>query len=246
MKDADDPIPVPTPEDTIFLSDAFVLVYRVLTPDWRILEELLNPAPPYYYDARQEEDAKNRGRRKALNNRDKAQRRANEWLREKIIQGALRALVRDPGDPNSKPPRPPQTFKLSRRGWAMSDFETGIDGDHVGPGDVLQSGPNTIIAGERRPVFFDRKEFDNVMKEIAPTDVERAAHPGKLAPTKPKALSAHQIRSGDRRQRIREIDNQLREEGFEGLQKERREAIRSRFPKNKPSDTTIRRALKPD
>jgi hypothetical protein len=246
MKDADDPIPVPTPEDTIFLSDAFVLVYRVLTPDWRILEELLNPAPPYYYDARQEEDAKNRARRKALNNRDKAQRRANEWLREKIIQGALRALVRDPGDPNSKPPRPPQTFKLSRRRWAMSDFETGIDGDHVGPGDILQSGPNTVIAGERRPVFFDRKEFDNVMREIAPPDGDRAAHRGESAPTTPKARSKHQARSRARHQRIREIDNQLRLEGFEGLQKERYQAIRSEFPKDPPTDRTIQRALKSD
>jgi hypothetical protein len=162
MKDADDPIPVSTPEDTILLSDAFFVVYRALTPDWQIHEQQMYPSPPYYAL----EDSKNDPRREALHNRDTAQRRANEWLREKISQGALRALVRDPGDPNSKPPRLPQTFQLTRRGWAPSSFETGIDDDHIGPDDIRQSGPNTIIAGARRLVFFDRKEFDKVVAEI--------------------------------------------------------------------------------
>jgi hypothetical protein len=151
MKDADDPIPAPTPEDTILYSDVFVEVYRALTPDWQLLEER------WITD------------QEASHNRDKAQRRANKWLREKISQGALRALVRDPGDPNSKPPRPPQTFQLNRRRFAsMSDFETGITDDHVGPGDIFQSGPDTVIAGKRRPVFFDRQEFNKVLSEIAP------------------------------------------------------------------------------
>jgi hypothetical protein len=62
MKDADDPIPVPTPEDTILLSDAFVVVYRALTPDWQIHEKQLHPAPPYYAL----EDAKNDPRREPV------------------------------------------------------------------------------------------------------------------------------------------------------------------------------------
>ena len=180
MQDADDPIPVPTPEDTIFLSDAFVVVYRALTPDWQLLEERLNGAG-------QNQHVKDHAYRDA----ERGQRRANEWLRERMLretmsQGALRALVRDPGDPHSSPPRPPQTFQLSRRGWSsMSSFETGFDADHVGPGDLLQSGPNTVIGGARRPVFFDRKEFENVLSEIAqPTS--RVDAPCETPPVKNK------------------------------------------------------------
>src|SRR6516164_9661713 len=91
MQDADDPIPVPTPEDTIFLRDAFVVVYRALTPDWQLLEERLNGAG-------QNQHVKDHAYREA----ERAQRRANKWLRETMshgAQGALRALVRDPGDP---------------------------------------------------------------------------------------------------------------------------------------------------
>lgn len=236
MKDADDPIPVPTPEDTIFLSDAFVVVYRALTPDWQLLEERLNGAG-------QNQHMKDYAYREA----ERAQRRANEWLREKMSQGALRALVRDPGDPHSSPPRPPQTFQLSRRGWSsMSSFETGFDDDHVGPGDIPQLGPNTVVAGARRPVFFDRKEFNNAVREITQPDGDRAAHAGESAPTAPKTRSKLQTRSRTRYQRIREIDSQLRLEGFEGLQKERYEAIRRKFKRRPPHPRTIQRALKSD
>jgi hypothetical protein len=129
----------------------------------------------------------------------------------------------------------------------MSSFETGFDDDHVGPGDILQSGPNTVVAGARRPVFFDRKEFNNAVREITQPDGDRAAaHDGDSAPTAPKARSKLQTRSPTSHQRIREIDSQLRAEGFEGLQKERYQAIRSKFPKNPPTDRTIQRALKSD
>jgi hypothetical protein len=42
MTDADDPIPAPCPEVTILIGEAFVLVYRALSPDFEILEERLN------------------------------------------------------------------------------------------------------------------------------------------------------------------------------------------------------------
>jgi hypothetical protein len=128
----------------------------------------------------------------------------------------------------------------------MSSFETGFADDHVGPGDILQLGPNTVVAGARRPVFFDRKEFNNAVREITQPDGDRAAHAGESAPTAPKTRSKLQTRSRTRYQRIREIDSQLRLEGFEGLQKERYQAIRSKFPKDPPTDRTIQRALKSD
>ena len=158
MNDADDPIPTRTPEDTILFRDAFDVVYRALNPDWQNLEERLNPSSPYY-DAFHERDEKDRAYGEADRTYDKAQRLANEWLRERISQGVLVALISDPDTG--------QVFQLNRHKWAsIGVFETGIASNTFGPHE-LQSGPNTIIKGGRRPVFFDLKSFDNVVKEIA-------------------------------------------------------------------------------
>jgi hypothetical protein len=97
----------------------------------------------------------------------------------------------------------------------------------------------TIVMGARQPVFFDRKSLeDEVMKELAPPDGDRAAHPGESAPAASKTKTGLQ-------DQIREINNQLLAEGFKGRKKERNEAIRSKF-QNPPGERTIRRALKPD
>jgi hypothetical protein len=145
MKDADDPIPTRIPEDTIFFR-----------------EERLNPASPYY-DAFQEQHDKDRAYREAGRTYDEAQRFANEWLRERITQGILTALISDPDTG--------QVFRLSRHKWASMDaFETGIASNLVGPHE-LQSGPKTIIKGKPRPVFFDHKFFDKVLTEIATSPV---------------------------------------------------------------------------
>jgi hypothetical protein len=158
MTDADDPIPV----WAISLRDAFDVVFRNLVPDWQLLER----------------DATDRANEEACRNYDKALRHANEWLREKISQGILIAKIRDPDTR--------EIDQLDRHGWLpLGQFETGIASNFVGPRgqwsrpsteipytefDPFQSGPNTIIKGARRPVFFDRKSFDNV--EIAqPTTV---------------------------------------------------------------------------
>ena len=244
MKDADDPIPV----GMISIRDARDKVCRTITPDWQTLEERLNPASPSY-EVFQKQDAKC-AREEAWGNYDKAQRRAIKWLRDRISQGALVALVRDPktGD----------ILQLDRDKWAsMSDFEIEV----------------TIVMGARQPVFFDRKSFeDEVMKGIAPPDGDRAAHPGESAPEVPNAGSV--IRVGppgsevveagvpvhdadatvhkttktrsDLQKRIRAFDDQLRLEGFEGLQKERYEAIRRKFKRRPPHPRTIQRALKSD
>ena len=90
MTDAHDPIPV----GMISFRDAFDVVCRAITPDWKIFEERLNPASPSY-QAFQKQDAKC-AREEAWHNYDKAQRRAIKWLRDRISQGALVALVRDP------------------------------------------------------------------------------------------------------------------------------------------------------
>ena len=124
----------------------------------------------------------------------------------------------------------------------MSSFETGFDDDHVGPGDILQLGPNTVVAGARRPVFFDRKEFNNAVREITQPDGDNAAQPAKRAPTTRKA------RAELRNRLIREFYNQHWPGGFIGRTKDRNKEIRLKFPVSEfgpLSDTTIRRALKP-
>jgi hypothetical protein len=103
----------------------------------------------------------------------------------------------------------------------MSDFEIEV----------------TIVMGARQPVFFDRKNFDDVMKNIAPPDGDKAAR----APTASKARSGLQ-------ELIRDFSNQLWPGGYKGLVKELDEAIMREFKKQNrkaPSPKTIQRALKP-
>jgi hypothetical protein len=208
MKDTDDPIPV----GKISMRDAVDAVYRAITPNLHTLLERLNPASPYY-DGLPEQDAKC-AREEAWRNHDKAQQRAIKRLRAKISQGDLIAQVRDP--------RTGDILKLDRDEWAsMSDFEMEI----------------TIVSGARQTVFFDRKNFDDVIKGVAPPDSDRTAHAGEHAPAASKPRSKLQ-------KRIREFDNQLRLAGFTGREKERIEEIQQKFKKHPPHRRTIERALK--
>src|SRR5262245_17889392 len=97
--------------------DARDIVYRTITSDWQILEERLNPSSSAHHGLT-EQDAKC-SREEAWRNYDKAQRRALKWLWDRISQGALVALVRDPkiGD----------ILQLDRNKWnSISDFEMEI------------------------------------------------------------------------------------------------------------------------
>jgi hypothetical protein len=94
----------------------------------------------------------------------------------------------------------------------------------------------TIVMGTRQPVFFNRENFDNVIRDIAPLDGDKAAR----APAASKGRS-------ELHERIADIYNQLQAEGFKGRKKELYEAIQEKFkPKRPPDPRTIRRALKPD
>jgi hypothetical protein len=126
----------------ISIRDARDTVCRTTTPDWQILVDRLNPASPSY-EAFQEQDAKC-AREQAWRNYDKAQRRAIKWLRDRISQASLVALVRDP--------KTGGILQLDGGEWAsMTDFEIEV----------------TIVMGARQPVFFDRKEFESVLSEFA-------------------------------------------------------------------------------
>jgi hypothetical protein len=146
------------PAGKISIREAFETVYRTITPDWQSLEERLNPASKHY-DNLSEQDAEC-ARREAWRNYDRAQRCANKLLRQWMSQGILIAWSRDP--------ETGQDLQLDPDEWAsMGAFETGITDNFVAPGDPLQSGPNTVEKDEQQAVFFDRKEFENVLSEIA-------------------------------------------------------------------------------
>jgi hypothetical protein len=123
----------------------------------------------------------------------------------------------------------------------MSSFETGFDDDHVGPGDILQLGPNTVVAGARRPVFFDRKEFNNAVREITQPDGDRAAQPGKSVPTA-------SIDGPTQQQQILDICQQLWPDRCNVRAAQRNKMIRTEFQRlnlnPEPSDRSIQRALK--
>ena len=170
MKDTDDPIPAPTPEDSISYRDALDAVYRVLTPDWQNLEARLNPASPYY-DVFHDRDDKKRANRGAWRTYDEARSRANEWLGERITQCAITALVIDPDSA--------QVFQLDRDAWASMRF--------------LETG-NTIIKGKPRMVFFDRKSFGKALAEIAtPPVIDKGGRPPEYDWAAIKAFALEQL-----------------------------------------------------
>jgi hypothetical protein len=139
----------PFPPHLIPISDAFDQVYQAINPDFEILEKRLNPSDTYY-GAFQGPDAKDDAHREALRSYDQAQRRANEWLWGRMCQGILIAWVWDIE-------RKEEYQFIPRRWTSMSDFEM------MG---VFETG-KAIVRGERRDIFFNRKEFENVLSEIA-------------------------------------------------------------------------------
>ena len=213
MKDADDPIPV----DAISSRDALDIVYQAITPDWQLREERLNLSPPFHGP-----DDKVRANREAWHTYDEARWRANEWLRERISLGMLTALI---SDPDSK-----QVFKLDRH--------TGIASDLFEPHELL-SRPNKIIQS-KRPVFFGRKNFDNLVKEITQPDEVDRDNTSATATSKTKS---------NNQQLIRDVYMQLWPDGYKGRAKERNQKIWEKFERlgrTQPAVRSIQRALRSD
>jgi hypothetical protein len=88
--------------------------------------------------------------------------------------------------------------------------------------------------------FFDRKEFNNAVREITQPDGDRAARAAESAPTASKARTKQQ-------QQVLDIYQQLCPNGYTGLAQKRDEAIINEFQRrhdHKVSVRTIQRALK--
>jgi hypothetical protein len=136
------------PAGMISICKAFETVYQALTPDREVLEERVNPSSPFHHGL-SEQDAKC-SREEAWRSYDQRRLRASEWLREKLSQGSLIAQFQ----------KKKRDQQLSPHRWAsmgpfkaMGIFETGI----------------AIVAGKRRRLYFDPKEYDKFLSEIAPS-----------------------------------------------------------------------------
>ena len=147
MSDANDPIPL----GAIALMDAYQIVFEAITPNSSELLEAINPA----------QSSSDRANREAWTAYDSSQLKANTWLRQRIADELLVALIRDP--------ERGEVLKLSHIGWENPGFlNSGIVGNFVGPDDIVNPGPSTVLRGQRRPVFFNLNAFETLVKEQLP------------------------------------------------------------------------------
>jgi hypothetical protein len=169
MTDALDAIP----EDAIYLLDAFERVFQKQTPRWQVfgrrcdaikLALLLHQENPLYTEKCQ------KVLDKALVPFDCAQFRANEWLRLRISDGALTAYIRNPVTD--------KLLQLPRTGWDCRALtKSAIVSNFVGPDDMDAPGPDTVVAGARRPVFFKAAEFQQLLEVDVGASLAEAFQP---------------------------------------------------------------------
>ena len=138
------------PEDGIFLVDAFVYVFRTMSPNWRELEE--SACQPHLHGEERPENL-----RIADAKYDRAQLEANKWLRDRIRGRSITPLIIY--GPNG------QVRQITCDGWENVGFaENGISENFVGPDDLMNPGPDTTIDGVRYPVFFRREAFEKLVE----------------------------------------------------------------------------------
>jgi hypothetical protein len=187
MIDVEDPIP---PEG-ILLLEAFDYLFRAMTPNWADLQYQLNPREKMGLDDEQRRQLEER----AWTELNRAQRVANQQLRKWITEGAVAALLRDPEHD--------RTLRLPRDGWdRLGEFEDGITASFVGQDDPLNRGPNTVIWGKRRPVFFIRSELEKLVQAefgLPPAAASGIDRPAVVARASlPVIFQAWRQRCGDR------------------------------------------------
>jgi hypothetical protein len=149
----------PIPAEGIYLLDAFEYLFRAMTPNWRELEERGNePVIDVTVDTDSNAEMNCRFMDEAYLEYDLAQLRANKWLRSQIADGSITAFIRDPSHDKS--------LHLTRQGWENVGLgQSGINSNFVGPEDLFDPGPDAEIGGARRPVFFLRDEFLNLVQQ---------------------------------------------------------------------------------
>jgi hypothetical protein len=178
MVDAHDAIPA----EGIYLVGAFESVFRKQTPDWQNIEQRAVEAAKALLGCSDDPSQREQCQRdfeKAKIPLDDAHFKANEWLRSHIIDGALTAYIRNPVTD--------KLLRLPRTGWGMVLEKSIIETDFVGPDDMEAPGPDTVIDGARRPVFFKAAEFQQLLEAevgavlaeaLQPVDY-RTGYPGR-------------------------------------------------------------------
>lgn len=154
MTNSYDPIPV----DAIGLRDAFRVFMKATTPTFAALEADLEYADACLYEAYIQcdpEDQRSAVAYKAIvGDWDTAVIDAELRFRKSLADGAIVALVREP--------ETGKILKLQREGWQPDRWQPGgfLASDFVGEDDPVSRGPNTVVHGARRPVFFMQAEFE--------------------------------------------------------------------------------------
>ena len=145
----------------IYLADAFKFLFRQQTPDWRAIERrcdslALAVALPAEFDPNKTVlSEKCRSElAEAMAPLETAHFKANEWIRNRISEGDY-AHIWDPATG--------KRFQLPPTGWGMVLEKSAIETNFVGPDDMNAPGPNTIVDGARRPVFFNELQFKNFL-----------------------------------------------------------------------------------
>jgi hypothetical protein len=168
MADAHDPIPA----DGIYLLDAFKSVFRKQTPGWQKIEQQADDAAIAL--ACCSDLLKKKELQSVLDRAqiplDDAYFKANEMLRNLIIDGKLTAYIRDPFAD--------MVLRLPSSGWGHVLSKPGIASNFVGPNDTEAPGPDTVIGGARRPVFFKITDLQDILSAEIEANSERK-RPGR-------------------------------------------------------------------
>jgi hypothetical protein len=163
------------PEGTIRLSEGYEAYYRASVPNWESLARAYATAivEPTSAEEKEptsvedEEPTSVEGAAKAL---DDSHKMAEMEFRNYLASDGPTALIRDPDTG--------KTLELDRKQWTpYRNFGvSGFDEDFVDPNDLVQPGPNTVLRGALRPVFFDRDEFEAFLKGLPPSRIVATAN----------------------------------------------------------------------
>jgi hypothetical protein len=162
----------PLPLNTLRLSEAYELYYRVTRPDWKSIADKAEAELAAYQGYEMED-----GSESAVNIYDASRLKAEIEFRNFISAGKVHALICHPVTSEHLEPGPREEWEANH-----SFCVPGFHDDFVNPNDLFQPGPNAAIGERSLPLFFDRKEFDAFLKTLkndtaGAQEIKRGAKP---------------------------------------------------------------------